>query len=240
MSVRRAAVVLVLAGLAAGGCTLPSEIAIPPLVVPGAETVTAPVDGEQEAVIESVVDGDTIHVQGVGTVRLIGVDTPETRHPTRGQECFGPEASAHTASLLPAGEPVRLVYDEDPQDPYDRALAYVYRVRDALFVNADLVRAGYARARSYPPNTAHDFELAQLQREARAAGAGLWSVCEQPAPPPPGQGGSCDPAYPDVCLPPPPPDLGCGDTPERYFRALPPDPHHLDGNGDGVACEIAG
>lgn len=50
-------------------------------------------------------------------------------------------------------------------------------------------------------------------------------------------GSGCDPAYPDVCIPPPPPDLDCGDVDHRGFRALPPDPHRLDGDGDGIACE---
>ncbi len=47
----------------------------------------------------------------------------------------------------------------------------------------------------------------------------------------------CDPSYPDVCLPPPPPDLDCRDVPHRRFRVLPPDPHHFDGDGDGLGCE---
>jgi hypothetical protein len=49
--------------------------------------------------------------------------------------------------------------------------------------------------------------------------------------------GRCDPAYPTVCIPPPPPDLDCADIPYRRFRVLPPDPHHFDGDGDGIGCE---
>jgi len=49
--------------------------------------------------------------------------------------------------------------------------------------------------------------------------------------------GNCDPSYPDVCIPPPPPDLNCSDIPYRNFRVLPPDPHHFDGNGNGIGCE---
>ena len=48
--------------------------------------------------------------------------------------------------------------------------------------------------------------------------------------------GNCDPAYPTVCIPPPPPDLDCSDVPYRNFTVLPPDPHHFDGNGDGIGC----
>jgi hypothetical protein len=56
----------------------------------------------------------------------------------------------------------------------------------------------------------------------------------QPTPTPTG---NCDPAYPTVCIPPPPPDLDCGDISYRNFKVLPPDPHHFDGDGDGVGCE---
>jgi len=192
-----------------------------------------------DRVVDAVVDGDTIRVRGIGTVRLIGIDTPETRHPERGEECFAPEASARTAELLPPGEPVRLTYDQDRRDRYDRTLAYVERAADGLFVNGDLVRSGHARAREHPPNTARALELGGLERAARSAGAGLWGACPRPPDPPPGPG-PCDPAYPDVCLPPPPPDRSCADAGATYFRALPPDPHGLDGNGDGVACELPG
>jgi hypothetical protein len=56
-------------------------------------------------------------------------------------------------------------------------------------------------------------------------------------PPPPSPGGNCDPAYPTVCIPPPPPDLDCSEIPYRNFKVLPPDPHHFDGNGNGIGCE---
>ena len=50
-------------------------------------------------------------------------------------------------------------------------------------------------------------------------------------------GSNCDPSYPDVCIPSPPPDLNCSDIPYRNFRVLPPDPHHFDGNHNGIGCE---
>src|SRR6266498_1062844 len=49
---------------------------------------------------------------------------------------------------------------------------------------------------------------------------------------------SCDPAYPDFCIPPPPPDLDCPDVGARDFTVLPPDPHHFDRDRDGVGCEL--
>jgi micrococcal nuclease len=70
-----------------------------------------------------------------------------------------------------------LVYDVDRTDRYGRLLAYVYRASDALFVNASLVRDGYAFAFTYPPDVAHAEEFVALQREAREANRGLWSAC---------------------------------------------------------------
>jgi micrococcal nuclease len=70
------------------------------------------------------------------------------------------------------------------------------------------------------------------QREARADGRGVWGKCVTPT-----SVGSCDPAYPGVCIPPPPPDLDCGDISEHHFTVLPPDPHHFDQDSNGIGCE---
>jgi micrococcal nuclease len=195
--------------------------------------------------VESVVDGDTIVVAGGTRVRLIGVDTPETKDPRKPVQCFGREAAAHTASLLESGTPVRLVFDVERLDRYGRTLAYVYRRADGLFVNAALVADGYALVATFPPNVAHTENFTALARAARDDGRGLWSACEgdpsAAAPPttapPLSAGGSCDPSYPGVCIPPGPPDLNCGDIAPRRFQVVPPDPHGFDGNGDGVGCE---
>lgn len=129
------------------------------------------------AAVERVVDGDTIVVTGGERVRLIGVDTPETKDPRKAVQCFGKEASAHTEALLPPGTAVRLVYDVERRDRYRRTLAYVYRETDGLFVNADLVASGYAQILTIPPNVAHADDFRALQAEARDAGRGLWSAC---------------------------------------------------------------
>lgn len=134
-------------------------------------------DGPLRGDVTRVVDGDTIEVElggGVEDVRLIGVDTPETVKPGEPVECFGPEASSFTSELL-EGEAVRLILDRERRDAYDRLLAYVY-LRD-LFVNAELIRGGYARTLEIEPNTTHAQRLARLEREAGSAGAGLWSAC---------------------------------------------------------------
>ena len=87
-------------------------------------------------------------------MRYIGVDTPETVKPGSPVECYGKAASAANRRLV-EGEPVRLVGDVEARDRYGRRLAYVYRSRDDLFVNAELVRGGYATVLTIPPNVAH-------------------------------------------------------------------------------------
>lgn len=126
-----------------------------------------------------VVDGDTIRVDlpsGEEAVRYIGIDTPESVKPGAPVECFARRASAYNARLV-EGERVRLVRDVEERDRYGRLLAYVYRARDGLFVNAELVRRGYATVATFPPNVAHELEFRRLARKARMSGRGLWSEC---------------------------------------------------------------
>lgn len=127
-----------------------------------------------------VVDGDTIHVRlPDGTkekVRYIGVDTPESVKPNTPVECFAKAASARNAELV-EDERVELRTDAEERDRYGRLLAYVYRVRDGAFVNAALVREGYAAPLSVPPNVRHADEFAALARTARRSGRGLWGAC---------------------------------------------------------------
>jgi micrococcal nuclease len=126
-----------------------------------------------------VVDGDTIHVQVDGRrekVRYIGVDTPESVKPDTPVQCFAKKASAFNDRLV-AGERVRLVRDAEARDRYGRLLAYVYRARDGLFVNAALVRRGYALTLTIPPNVAHADEFRRLAASAHRKGRGLWSSC---------------------------------------------------------------
>lgn len=125
--------------------------------------------------VTRIVDGDTI-VVGDETVRLIGIDTPETKKPGTPVQCFGRAATAETTRLVD-GERVRLVLDVEKRDRYGRLLAYVYRRSDDRFVNAELVRRGFAGAATYPPNVEHAERFRRLEREAREAGRGLWSAC---------------------------------------------------------------
>ena len=123
--------------------------------------------------VERVVDGDTIIVGGVGRVRLIGVDTPESVDPRRPVEFFGKEAGAFTRRLVD-GKRVRLEYDWERTDRYGRTLAYVY-LPDGTFVNAEIIRRGYGHAYTrFPFKYLERFR--QFEREARAAGHGLWGA----------------------------------------------------------------
>jgi len=129
--------------------------------------------------VERVVDGDTIRVRLAGRterVRYIGIDTPESVKPGTPVQCYAKRASAANAALV-AGQRVRLVGDVEQRDRYGRLLAYVYREPDGAFVNALLVRDGYARTMTIAPNVAHAPEFARLARTARAAGRGLWRAC---------------------------------------------------------------
>ena len=72
---------------------------------------------------------------------------------------------------------MRLVSDRERRDRYGRLLAYVYRDRDGLFINAELVRRGYARAYAFAPNTRHARRFSTLEKAARRDGRGLWRAC---------------------------------------------------------------
>ena len=112
------------------------------------------------------------------TVRLIGIDTPEVFVDAGEEpECFGPEASAFTAELLPPGTVVRLVRDVVGRDDYDRLLAYVRRADDGRLVNLALVEHGFAAPLSIPPNTAYAARFVAAATAAEAAGVGLWGAC---------------------------------------------------------------
>ena len=132
------------------------------------------------ATVKSVVDGDTIEIAIGGKterVRLIGVDTPETKHPTKGVECYGPEASAYTEQLLPTGTALRVERDIEARDKYGRLLLYVYTADSNVFVNLDLVMNGYARPMVFEPNTAHKADFAQAATQAELRNVGLWQAC---------------------------------------------------------------
>jgi len=168
---RRLTCAALLALLLAAGCGELLDDAPPP--------AASEIRGAERARVLRVVDGDTIIVRLAGRrerVRYIGVDTPESVAPGRPVECFGPAAKRENERLV-EGRTVTLTTDVEPRDRFGRLLAYVRRASDGLFVNAELVRRGFATTLTIPPNVAHAARLRALQREARRAGRGLWGSC---------------------------------------------------------------
>ena len=135
-------------------------------------------DAMPPARVIEVIDGDTLVVAfadgSTDTVRLLGINTPETHHPTKPVECYGPEASAFTTRQL-AGRVVRLEGDVESRDIYGRRLAYVV-VGNRRF-NDELLRKGYARLLVIAPNRRHAHALLDAELAARHAARGLWDAC---------------------------------------------------------------
>lgn len=129
--------------------------------------------------VERVVDGDTFVLADGKKVRLIGVDTPESKKPGTPVECFAIEASNFLQELI-EGKWVRLERDVSDTDRYGRLLRYVYidTGGSEVFVNAHLVKNGYASATSFSPDIAYEDIFRQLEKNARNAGVGLWASCD--------------------------------------------------------------
>jgi len=205
------------------------------------------------------VDGDTIKIapaiEGNDEVRLIGMDTPETKDPDEGIEPYGTEATSYMTSHL-AGEKVDLEFDQERTDQYGRLLAYVYHPGGGMF-NEDLVKKGYAQVYTVEPNDKYEARFEAAQQKARSADLGIWGLakaqqckladrgngigegtpgCEkgskppsrsQPAPAP--TGGA---------------DLDCSDfasqaQAQAELMSDPSDPNGLDADYDGQACETS-
>lgn len=141
-----------------------------------------------EALVVKVVDGDTIIVKindEEYRLRLIGVDTPETKHPTKEVESFGEEAYQYTKDSL-LGKTVYLERDVSETDKYGRLLRYVWIMMpfdnfvtedsvEGMQFNAILVREGYAKAISYPPDIKYQEIFSELEKGAREHKLGLWA-----------------------------------------------------------------
>lgn len=124
------------------------------------------------ASVVRVHDGDTVSVtigQRREKIRLVGIDAPEM-----GQEPWGGEAKKYLESILSSsGWRVRLEYDVEKRDKYDRTLAYLWTT-DGRLVNMLMVKAGYAMLLTIPPNVKHAGELQAAQQEASSKGLGIW------------------------------------------------------------------
>ncbi|MFH1282324.1 MAG: thermonuclease family protein [bacterium] len=129
-----------------------------------------------EAFVKNVIDGDTIELNSGDLVRYIGIDTPEVRINIGSKwelnpEDFALEAKSFNAGLV-EGKKVRLEYDVEKRDKYKRLLAYVFK--DNIFVNAELLRQGYAALYTFPPNVKYTEEFVKFQEEARKNSRGFW------------------------------------------------------------------
>ena len=143
----------------------------------GPTAPAAPADVEGDVVtVESISDGDTLRVTlgEVSTrVRLLNIDTPETRHPSKPVECMGPEATAALKSMISPGDTVVLRYDRRLYDRYDRLLAGVYA--DGVLVNAEMARLGYGEPAVFDGNDRFLPEVEAAWEQARANGVGRFS-----------------------------------------------------------------
>lgn len=119
--------------------------------------------------VKKVIDGDTIDLENGDRVRYIGIDTPEE------DSCYYQEALDFNKTLVDS-QTVRLELDEELIDAFGRLLAYVYV--DTLFVNAELVRQGFAKDTLYPPNDRYANLFAELEEQAKEANMGLWGECD--------------------------------------------------------------
>ena len=134
-----------------------------------------------KAKVKKVVDGDTVKLETGETVRYIGVDTPETKHPNKPVQCFGREASAKNKELV-EGKEILMEKDISNTDRYGRLLRYIYlpnsdATDEAIFVNEYLVEQGYALLLTYPPDVKYDKMLKDAQNTARESKRGLWGQC---------------------------------------------------------------
>ena len=187
----------------------------------------APPAGEK-AKVSLVIDGDTIEVSSQGEeyrVRYIGVDTPERDEP------FYSEATNANGALVENQEIV-MVQDVSETDPFGRLLRYIY-LADGTFVNAELIRQGYGRVVTFPPDVAHAEMFTGLQQEARENQRGLWALSEMLNMPE--QCSTCGKNAHD-CR-----DFDTQAAAQSCFdfcmAQTGKDIHHLDGGGDGIVCE---
>jgi micrococcal nuclease len=226
----------------------PSSRVATPQATPEPVVGLGPTGPVQVATVASVTDGDTIRVLLDGQnvpVRYIGIDTPETQGDV---EWMGAEASEANASLV-AGREVILEKDVSETDRFGRLLRHVWVETDdgLVLVSLELLRLGMAQVTTFPPDIKYIDELfLPAQRAAREAEVGLWATppaaVATPAPIVPlVPGSSCEPSYPDLCIPVGSADLDCGDIDARRFTVLwdvpNPDPHRFDADGDGIGCE---
>ena len=162
---------------------LGNQAQISDATIPIQEAPTAPAQAESHFLVTKVIDGDTFEIEFNGKmakVRIIGIDTPETVDPRRAVGCFGKKASEETKRLI-EGKEVVLTKDISETDKYNRLLRYVYLPigeGNNLFVNDYLIRQGFAKNLTYPPDIKHNARFLEAEKEARDNLRGLWGECK--------------------------------------------------------------
>jgi endonuclease YncB( thermonuclease family) len=193
---------------------------------PGARSDTKPRAKPEPRtfLVTRVVDGDTLELANGASVRLVGIDTPE-----RG-EC-GYETAATALARLVLGQRVRLTVSDEDRDRYGRLLRYVDRGN--IDVGLRQIESGWAVARydSRDGYGYHPRENVYIATDRAVPD----SRCPRPAPRPAVPARDCAPGY-SPCVPPYPPDLDCADV-NGPVRVTGSDPHGLDADRDGIACE---
>lgn len=216
---------------------IPASPAAPAAPMPTTHPPRA--SNEVEDTVRTIVDGDTVILEDGRAVRYIGIDTPEIKNKSRRSDCYANEATERNRKLV-EGKRVRLETDTTEQDRYGRILRYLYA--DGVFVNLALVAGGYARSLTYPPDTKHQTVLRGAEQEARRARRGLWGeACPTlNVPSPHARRNGSDRQRLQVTD-----DRDCSDfssqrAAQEFFRSHggpENDPHRLDVDRDGSACE---
>lgn len=189
-SVALALLVAVVVGLALTrweqrSASSPAGAAPTTAAAPSGQQPGIPADA-QRATVRWVSDGDTVELRAVRrgalpqgadvSVRLLEIDTPESKRPGLPVQCLARAATAATERLLPRGSVAWVQTDRELHDRYGRTLGYVWNAR-GVFVNEELVRRGLAKVVLVEPNDRHLDRMRAAEDDARTAGRGLWSRC---------------------------------------------------------------
>ena len=171
--------ILIFLGVMLNPSPQPGVSVSPAVTQDAGNSATLGIEG-QKTVVERVIDGDTVEIETGQKVRYIGIDTPETVDPRRPVACFGKEASAENKWLV-EGKVVHLVKDVSETDKFGRFLRYVYLPQEdgrLLFINDHLLRQGFARISTYPPDVKFTDRFLEAEREAKEGNRGLWQKCK--------------------------------------------------------------